>query len=131
MSQVEDAEILHRRIHWSQVKSDGSVCSAAFTDPEMSVDRANLRKAEETLQGFTGYGVAALVAGFARSLEQEVREDPTLLNKAHALVAGKKPKSTQKKLARAARWVVRVPKQPSPPPPSGPEKSASDAADES
>ena len=115
MSEVADQELLHRRIHWTHVKPDGSLCSAAFTDPEMSVDRAALRRADETLRDHVGHGLAALTAGFARSLDQEVREAPELLNKAHALVVGKKTKGTQKKFAKAATWVVRAQKPALPP----------------
>ena len=107
MSDVADDEVLHRRIHPLQVRPDGSPCSAAFTDPEMSVDRARYRQVEETLNGHPGYGAAGLIAGFVRSLSQEVRAVPELLNKGHALVVGKKSKSTRRKLAGAATWVVR------------------------
>lgn len=108
MSKVADNEVLHRRIHPSQIRPDGSVSSAAFTDIELSVDRSALRTADETLNGYTGYGLAGFAAGFAREVGQEVRPDPSLLNRAHALVIGKKTKGTQRQLAKSARWVVKV-----------------------
>lgn len=107
-TEVTDNEVLHRRVHPTHVKPDGSVSSAAFTDDELSVDRASLRTPEVTLEGRRNYGIVSLVVGEVRSLKQEVRADPTLLNPAHALVLGHKPKSLQRQLARSARWVVRV-----------------------
>ena len=94
MTPIADDETLHRRIHPIHVKPDGNVCSAAFNDPEMSVDRASLRSADETLREYDGYGLAAFVTKHARDLGQEVLPDPELLNPAHALVTGKKTKAT-------------------------------------
>lgn len=110
MSVVEDPEQLNRRVHPEQVKPDGTVSSAAFKDPEMSVDRAALRRVEETLKAHDGYGAVALIAADARALDQKVHADPTLLNPAHALVVGKKTGSISKKLAAASTWVVRIQK---------------------
>jgi tRNA G18 (ribose-2'-O)-methylase SpoU len=108
MSEVLDSESLHRRIHPSHVKPDGSLSSAAFTAPELSVDRVALRTVAETLANHAGYGVAALSTGYVRSLDQEVRAAPDLLNRAHALVVGRKSKGIQRKIAKSATWVVRT-----------------------
>lgn len=104
--EIDDTEHLNRRIHPEFVKPDGSVSSQAFTDTELSVDRASYWAAAETLRGYNGYGVAGIIASFARSLQQEVVSDKLLLNPAHALVKGKKTKSIARGLARSASWVI-------------------------
>ena len=105
---VADTEALNRRIHPDFVRPDGSVSSQAFTDSELSVDRAVYWDISETLQGYDGYGVASIIASFARELQQEVVADKLLLNPAHALVKGKKSKSIARALARSAVWVVEL-----------------------
>lgn len=105
---VADAEPLHRRIHPTFVKPDGSVSSQAFVDPEMSVDRANYWSVPLTLRGYHGYGVTALQTAVAREHQQEVISDKELLNPAHALVKGKKGKTIARALAKASAWVVQV-----------------------
>lgn len=105
---IADDEPLHRRIHPTFKKDDGTVSSAAFTDREMSVDRGAFCSLEQTLTGCGGYGVAALLAATARGYDQEVVADPILLNPAHALVRGEKTKSTARKLARASIWIVQI-----------------------
>jgi hypothetical protein len=72
---VGDDEPLHRRIHPTFVKPDGSISSQAFRDPSMSVDRGNYWDIELTLRAYTGYGVACLVAAVAREHQQEVIAD--------------------------------------------------------
>jgi len=103
---IADTEVLNRRIHPDFVRPDGSVSSQAFTDTELSVDRAMYWDVAETLRGYNGYGVASIVASFARGLQQEVVADKLLLNPAHALVKGKKSKSIARALARSAIWEV-------------------------
>lgn len=108
--EVLDDEGLLRRIHPTQVKACGSVSSAAFTDAELSVNRASIASVEETIAKYPAHGVASFEARVARALEQEVVAAPELLNRAHALVRGKKTKSVQRKLAQACKLV----RQPSP-----------------
>lgn len=105
---VADDELLHRRIHPTFVKPDGSVSSQAFTDPEMSVDRANYWSVALTLRGYDGFGITALGAAVARDCQQEVIAAKELLNPAHALVKGRKTKSIARTLAKASQWVVGI-----------------------
>lgn len=105
---IADTEALNRRIHPDFVRPDGSVSSQAFTDAELSADRAMYWDVSETLRGYDGYGVASIITSFARELQQEVVADKLLLNPAHALVKGKKSKSTARALARSAIWVVEL-----------------------
>lgn len=79
--------------------------SAAFKDSEASVDRGNYRSVEESLENYSNYGLARVLAGDARSLEQEVVADPELLNPAHALIRGKKSRAIARRLAGRAVWV--------------------------
>jgi hypothetical protein len=104
--EIGDDETLHRRIHPTHVKPDGSVSSQAFRDAQMSVDRAAFRATVDTLHGYGGYGISAFIAHFARQHGQTIRADPELLNPAHALVEGTKSKSVARAFARAAVWVV-------------------------
>lgn len=97
---IDNTETLHRRIHPTFIKPDGSLSSQAFTDPEMSVDRAEYRPLNETMDGCWGHGCAAVSTELACALDQDVVADPLLLNPAHALVKGKKTKSIARKLAR-------------------------------
>jgi len=101
---IEDGDHLYRRIHPLQVK-DGRPTSAAFKDPELSVDLARLTTLQQSLAAYPTYGLASITAGHARSLEQEVFHDPLESNPAHALVKGTKPPRTARGLARSATWV--------------------------
>jgi hypothetical protein len=103
---VADEEPLHRRIHPTFVRPDGSVSSQAFRDREMSVDRGLYWEVARSLHGYDGYGIASILADSARACDQEVVADSNLFNPAHALVRGEKSKSTARRLAGAATWVV-------------------------
>lgn len=107
-NEVAGAEPLHRRIHPTFVSSSGRVSSQAFTDPELSVDRALYREPSETLQNCEWFGLVAFLAQVARDIGQEVRADKQLLNQAHALVVGKKTKSVARRLARSSEWIVEL-----------------------
>jgi len=103
-AQLPDAETLRRRVFPGHLKEDNSISSAAFTDDEMSVDRAKLRSVDESLSEHPGYGLAEFEAGFARGLGQSVEADPKVLNLAHALVRGKKSRSVRRLFAQQSRW---------------------------
>lgn len=105
-NEVADDEGLHRRIHPTFLRPDGSVSSQAFRDERMSVDRAKFRPVRDTLEGYDGYGLARLLTVVARRFQQEVAADKQLLNPAHALVKGQKTKGIARKLARKAFWIV-------------------------
>lgn len=105
---VADEEPLHRRIHPTFQRPDGTISSAAFTDPEMSVDRGHYRSIEESLENYGTFGLAVLLASAARQLGQTVVADPDLLNPAHALVRGHKSRSVARSLARASAWMVKI-----------------------
>lgn len=108
MGEVLDSELLHRRIHPTHCV-DGRVSSAAFKDDELSVDRAKLREADESLRGHSHCGLASVLTSDARAHHLEVTADPNLFNDSHALIKGRKSKSVQKSLARGCKWVRHVP----------------------
>jgi hypothetical protein len=123
MSGVDDGTIgddwaLLRRVHPDQIVADrktGStrVSSAAFRDPEMSVDVEELlrrqgRDWQFSVSSHPGYSLVKLVASLARSLGQAVIHSPIAGNDAHAIVKGDKPRSVAKALSEAAVWVHRV-----------------------
>lgn len=92
---IHDTEPLYRRIPPTFVRPDGSVSSQAFRDAEMSADRGRYCTVDSTLHGYSGYGISAFLAEFARSQFQEVVADPELLNPAHALVKGKRARQSR------------------------------------
>ena len=108
VQEIADADDLYRRIHPLQVR-DGRPTSAAFTDPELSVDLAKLTTPQPSLSDYASHGLASIIAGHARSLRQEVFHNPVESNPAHALVKGKKTPSIAKSLARSAKWEVLPP----------------------
>ncbi len=100
-----DDELLWRRVHPTHI-TNGRVSSAAFTGREMSVDVARIQvEMSRTLK--EGSGIAELPTGAARSLNQQVVSQPEEDNSAHAIVRGEKPKSVQRKLKKASRFVSR------------------------
>lgn len=109
LDEVDDLELLWRRVHQSQFVPDGEggmkVSSAAFTDPNLSVDRAWIVIAaggDVSTTRQDGVGVAQFSAGFARSLDQEVDPDPVEGNDAHALVKGDKRRGNRRVAKRLA-----------------------------
>lgn len=131
MSNIGDHEVLHRRIHPDQMKDNGRPSSAAFTHFEMSVDRASIWSVEKTLHEHPDFGVAAISAGLARELKQEVAATPSLLNPSHADVSGHKTKSVSRKFSEACA-LVKAPRtspghEPSPLPLTEPVGAAAEA----
>ena len=103
---LEGSEILWRRIHRTHVVRNGHVSSAAFSDPDLSVDVSRIQlDMSITLSG--GAGVAEFQASAAQALDQQTVADPLPDNAAHALVIGQKPKSVQRKLRNAATFTSR------------------------
>ncbi len=115
---IPDQAILFRRIPRNWVNPDsGHISSAAFDGHEMSVNWEKYATAEETArQDVTGNTVAvvSLVAGFCRTVEQEVIHDPVPMegdmpaNPAHALVRGRKSKPIKHKLRDSSVLVWRL-----------------------
>jgi len=124
---VDDASVsgdekLWRNIPpWHIVRGkDGKLraSSAAFCDSEdgspMSVTLQSLAyerglPAESAIKGLKGFALAAITAGLARSRGQGIQRDPVPENPAHALVFGKKTKSTRTAFAVGATWVIQPP----------------------
>lgn len=104
--EILDDDRLWRRIHPTQTQEDGGrrrVTSAAFTDERLSVDLARIQEHyTRTLIGYSGYGVAEIQAGFARSLGQQVIHRPLAENPAHSQIEGRKSRSVARSLAKAA-----------------------------
>jgi len=119
---IGDDERLFRRIHPTQVVPDEDsglmrLSSAAFKDPEMSVDLETVLAAhglpvEACLKGHEGHLLAALPAGGCRRLEQAVCPDPLPDNPAHGIVYGRKKGRIPDRLREIATWVI----PPTPPP---------------
>lgn len=103
--EVADQELLWRRIHESHDLGDRP-SSAAFLDPEMSVDREHLVSGEEPRHRVTqadGVGVGEFTAAVPRGHGHEPVAEPVEGNPAHAVVyapAGA-AESARRRVARA------------------------------
>ena len=98
---IGDEDDLYRRIH-PKFRKENRVSSAVFKtrDPELSLVVARLSSTEEALNGFDGFGLACITAGFLRSLNLEVYHDPFPENYAHAIAYGKITDSMANMIAR-------------------------------
>jgi len=115
---IPDSALLFRRVYrlfWNP--DSGCVSSAAFSDPEMSVNWEKYATAGETAaQDPSGNTVAvvSLATGFCRALEQTVVHNPlparggTPSNPAHSLVQGRKSKPIKHKLRDASVLVWKL-----------------------
>lgn len=113
---ISGQERLFRRIpqswvHWDE-NGSASISSAAFKDHELSVNLESVmarigRQPEDCIRGYAGYGLAAITAAHARSLQQAVARDPLPDEPAHGVVYGdKKHRGISGKLRDGAQWVV-------------------------
>jgi len=110
-------ERLLRRIPrtWVDWDEDGNavISSAAFKDEELSISLESVmtrdgRPPEDAIRNYPGYGLAAITAAHARSLNQAVAPDPLPDEPAHGVVYGQKKRgSIGGKLRDGALWVVR------------------------
>lgn len=110
--EILDDDELYRRIHPNFWKPDGTVSSAMFKQrggDGLSVDFAKLTTIDQTLDGYSSFGLASIAVRVPRQLELEVLHDPLPDNYAHGIVSGKITESKAKKVARSARIVVPVP----------------------
>ena len=89
-----------------------AISSAAFKDPELSVNLESVmardgRQPADALGSYSGYGLAAITAAHARSLNQVVARDPLPEEPAHGVVYGQKKRGgIAAKLRDGAIWVV-------------------------
>lgn len=111
---LADEAGLLRRIHPDQVvpNSDGSYrpSSAAFKDPEMSVDAEPVLQSSGldwhfSLEGYERYSLVRFEAGAARERGLEVVAKPSPENIAHTEVLGKKTSSISNHLKDSSKWV--------------------------
>jgi hypothetical protein len=108
-------ESLLRRIHPNHVNWDESgdpnISSAAFRDRELSVNLSSVmaeagREPAEAIRGYAGFGLAAITATHARSLNQSVARDPKPDEPSHGIVYGEKTHAIRRKLRDGAHWIV-------------------------
>jgi hypothetical protein len=91
---------------------NASISSAAFKDEELSVNLESVmardrRLPEDAIRAYSGYGLATITAGHARSLNQSVARDPQPEEPAHGVVYGQKKRGgIGGKLRDGATWVV-------------------------
>ena len=98
-------EILWRRIHKDHFV-DGRITSAAFKDPQMSVDIARLRD-DMSLTLANGVGVASFSSTVAYDNGQQVYSNPLVDNQAHALVIGSKPRNVRREFCNSSVFASR------------------------
>ena len=113
---IPDHERLFRRIPRTWVDWDehgnAAISSAAFKDEELSINLESImardeRLPEDAIRSYAGYGLAAITAADARSLQQAVARDPLPEEPAHGVVYGQKKRGgIGGKLRDGAVWVV-------------------------
>jgi hypothetical protein len=113
---IADEERLFRRIPRTWINWDdhgnAAVSSAAFRDEELSVALESVmardgRPPVDAIRNYPGYGLAAITAAHARSLNQRVARDPLDEEPAHGVVYGpKKRGGIASKLRDGASWVI-------------------------
>jgi hypothetical protein len=103
-------------VDWDE-QGNAAISSAAFKDKELSINLESTmargaRQAEDCIRLYPGYGLAAITASHARSLQQVVVRDPLPEEPAHGVVYGQKKRGgIAGKLRDGAVWVV-IPIQP-------------------
>lgn len=120
---IPDQAVLWRRIppwhfvfnanlqHWRPSSAafdndpDGNPMSVILAEAALEAGRTPV----VVLSSHEGYGMAAIMAGFARACGQGVARDPVPEEPAHAVVFGPKPKSVRRQLAKEAAWVLPPP----------------------
>ena len=113
---IPNHERLFRRIPRTWVDWDehgnAAISSAAFKDEELSINLESTmardgRPPEDAIRSYPGYGLAAITAAHARSLQQAVARDPLLEEPAHGVVYGQKKRGgIGGRLRDGAVWVV-------------------------
>lgn len=109
----DEAELL-RRVHPKQIVPDPltgqpRVSTAAFTDPEMSVDAEPLLAEDKldwrfSLKDHPGYSLIKFTAFAARQVGQQVVHKPIVGNRAHTEVIGKKTGTVKNHLRDTSKW---------------------------
>ena len=113
---IAGEERLFRRIPRTWVDWDehgnAAISSAAFKDEELSVALESVmvrdgRPQVDAIRNYAGYGLAAITAAHARSLNQHVSRDPIDEEPAHGVVYGQKKRGgIAGKLRDGASWVI-------------------------
>lgn len=107
---IEDKDDLFRGLPpvW-YVEKENRVSKGAFRDPEASVDWAKYSTPQETLDRFSRFcAVAALQAKVPRQHNLEVKHAPSLRNKSHSLIIGKKSLTVSRALANSCRLPLKL-----------------------
>lgn len=85
--------------------TNGSPMSVVLGDDVLRAGRA----ANSVIGSLVNFGLASVTAEFLRNLDQGVTRDPIENEPAHALVHGKKSRSTRQRMAKEAVWIIRHP----------------------
>jgi hypothetical protein len=103
--------IPHTWVDWDE-HGNAVISSAAFKDEELSINLESImardgRPPWDAIRDYPGYGLAAITAAHARSLQQAVAADPLAEEPAHGVVYGQKKRGgIGGKLRDGALWVV-------------------------
>lgn len=110
--EIDDDDLLFRRLASHQVNRDGTVNSSAFKragvyDAEISVDVAKLTDPRTSVDraGRAGFRLGAMHARDPRALGFTVEHAPEPGNDAHALLKGRNDQETSRALAHTVRLV--------------------------
>lgn len=99
-----------RRIHPQYYNHNtGRVSSAAFQNASntdrMSVNWMKLSTVDDTLRGYTGFGIASVSASLCWFLNQRLENTPLQGNPAHCDVVGEKPASVRRRFRDMAQYL--------------------------
>ncbi|MBU4268647.1 MAG: hypothetical protein KJ808_07345 [Acidobacteria bacterium] len=97
---IPDNDNVYRRIPrvW-YIETENRPSSAAFRDPETSVDWSKYSTPEESLKGYSGYFLASIKAKIPREMKLDVIHRPSKNNHSHSVILGQKTPSKAKSLA--------------------------------
>lgn len=115
MVDIDDEDVLYRRLAEHQVNRDGTVNSTAFKrsnvfDTEISVDLAKLTDPRTSVDRAprAGFRLGAVEAKHPRTLDFRVVHAPVEHNDSHVLIQGYNDQEISRALARRVRLVPGV-----------------------
>jgi hypothetical protein len=113
--EIEDEDLLYRRLARHQVNPDGTVNSSAFKrgkgyDHEISVDVARLTSRQESIDRAprAGFQLGEVTAKHPRELGFGVVHSPLAGNPSHALITGTNDQALSRALARKVHLIPRI-----------------------
>jgi hypothetical protein len=113
VEEIEDGEVLYRRVHRNWFFPNGTLNPGAFRDYEMSTDWQRYSSAEEARQRArkpNETAIVSLVVGEVRRIDgQRVQHAPVSDNRAHTNVIGDKSTKVRQRLVDTCKLELALP----------------------